>query len=116
MIGVERPGSAFPAARAELERSGHDVTVVTTGLGGRGKFQNLNALLAGHDLAAFDWVLVVDDDVALPRRFLDAFVCHAEGLQLAQPAIAATPTRRGRTPAGVPGRPCAPRRSWRSGP
>jgi hypothetical protein len=33
-------------------------------------------------------VLVVDDDVALPRGFLDAFLCAAEraGLKLAQPA------------------------------
>jgi GT2 family glycosyltransferase len=86
VLAVERPGAAFPAARAELERSRHDVTVATTGLGGRGKFQNLNALLAAHDLAAFDWVLVVDDDVVLPRRFLDVFLRHADGLQLAQPA------------------------------
>ena len=43
-------------------------------------------LLARRDLAAFDWVLVVDDDVVLPRGFLDAFLHHARGLQLAQPA------------------------------
>jgi hypothetical protein len=86
VIGVERPGSSFPAARAELERSVHDVTVAATGLGGRGKFQNLNVLLAGHDLAGHDWVLVVDDDVVLPRGFLDRFLHHADGLQLAQPA------------------------------
>jgi hypothetical protein len=35
-----------------------------------------------------DWVLVVDDDVRLPRAFLDRFVavCEAFGLDLAQPA------------------------------
>jgi hypothetical protein len=35
-----------------------------------------------------DWLLVVDDDVRLPRAFLDRFVavCEAFGLDLAQPA------------------------------
>ena len=35
-----------------------------------------------------DWLLVIDDDVALPRGFLDAFVFLAERFQLrlAQPA------------------------------
>ena len=56
--------------------------------GERGKFENLNALLAAHPPAAYDWLLVIDDDVALPRGFLDAFLCAAErtGLKLAQPA------------------------------
>ncbi len=58
--------------------------------GDRGKFQNLNALLGAHAgaLAAADWLLVVDDDVVLPRGFLDRFLAAAEGagLRLAQPA------------------------------
>ena len=39
-------------------------------------------------LDGFDWLLVVDDDVALPRGFLDAFVFLAErfDLAMAQPA------------------------------
>jgi hypothetical protein len=38
--------------------------------------------------AGSDWLLVVDDDVRLPRAFLDRFVavCEAFGLDLAQPA------------------------------
>jgi hypothetical protein len=77
------------AARAELRRSRHDVTVdVAPATPGRGKFENLDALLARHDLGAYDWVIVTDDDVALPRRFLDTFIACAEagGLRLAQPA------------------------------
>jgi GT2 family glycosyltransferase len=76
------------AARAELLRSRHEVDVVTAPPGERGKFENLNALLAEHPAAGRDWLLVVDDDVALPRGFLDAFLCAAEraGLELAQPA------------------------------
>jgi hypothetical protein len=72
-----------------------------------GKFANLNEVVAaGGGLAVVagagglagehasdaspppDWVLVVDDDVRLPRAFLDRFVavCHAFRLDLAQPA------------------------------
>jgi GT2 family glycosyltransferase len=88
VLGIERPGSLMPAARAELERSRHDVAIVTAPAGARGKFENLNALLTEHPPDAYDWVLVVDDDVALPRGFLDAFLHVAEraGFELAQPA------------------------------
>jgi hypothetical protein len=87
---------------------------VATGLTG-GKFQNLNELLTRVGVRPLnkrdrekplviaknacegvrplnkvgaDWVLVVDDDVALPARFLDRFVavCEALGFALAQPA------------------------------
>jgi GT2 family glycosyltransferase len=87
-LGIERPGSIMGAARTELARSRHDVAVVTAPPGARGKFENLNALLAEHPPDGHDWLLVVDDDVALPRGFLDAFLCAAERarLKLAQPA------------------------------
>ncbi|HZV72219.1 MAG TPA: hypothetical protein VFF79_00735 [Conexibacter sp.] len=89
-IGIEREDVAglMPQARAELARSRHDVEVATSGVGGRGKFENLNALLDAHPLAGRDWLLVLDDDVALPHGFLDAFLFLAErfGLRLAQPA------------------------------
>jgi len=89
-IGIERDDRAnlMDAARAELARSRHDVEVATSGVGDRGKFENLNALLAAHPLAGRDWLLVLDDDVALPRGFLDAFLFLAERfeLKLAQPA------------------------------
>ncbi len=77
------------AAVAELRRSRHAVDVaVARGYGGRGKFENLNALLAGRSLDRCDWLLVVDDDVVLPRGFLDRFLFLAErfGFMLAQPA------------------------------
>jgi GT2 family glycosyltransferase len=88
VLGVERPGMIMDAARAELLGSRHDVEVHTTGLGGRGKFENLNALLAAHPPGGFDWLIVLDDDVALPPGFLDRFihVAEAAGLRLAQPA------------------------------
>ena len=72
-----------------LSRSGrHQVTVAIAPMGDRGKFDNINLALAGHDLTQFDWLLIVDDDIALPPDFLDLFVgfCQREGLQLAMPA------------------------------
>ena len=88
VLGVERPGLLMDAARGELQRSRHAVTMHTRPPGSAGKFANLNALLAGRDPAGHDWLLVVDDDVALPRGFLDAFLALAEeaDLVLAQPA------------------------------
>jgi len=89
-IGIEREDRAnlMDTARAELRRSRHDVEVATCGVGGRGKFENLNALLDAHPLDDRDWLIVLDDDVALPRGFLDAFLFLAERfeLKLAQPA------------------------------
>ncbi|HLY49309.1 MAG TPA: hypothetical protein VKR21_08940 [Solirubrobacteraceae bacterium] len=89
-LGVEREGEAnlLGRARAELARSRHDVKFATTTTQGRGKFENLNLLLASNPPAGFDWVLLVDDDVLLPAGFLDVFLFLVErfGLQLAQPA------------------------------
>ena len=87
----------------ELRGSHHDVEIV---LGARavtapelgaltaaehlegGKFENLNALLEARDPAERDWLVVVDDDVVLPRKFLDRFLAISEalGFALAQPA------------------------------
>jgi hypothetical protein len=72
----------------ELLRSRHDVELHTCPPQGRGKFENLNVLLAEHPARDHDWLLVVDDDVELPRGFLDRllFVCERFSLALAQPA------------------------------
>jgi hypothetical protein len=90
VIGIEREDrpNLMAQARTELRRSRHDVEIATSGVGGRGKFENLNALLAAHSLEGRDWLVVLDDDVALPRGFLDAFLFLAERfeLKLAQPA------------------------------
>jgi GT2 family glycosyltransferase len=90
VLGVERPERSELAAaiRSELERSRHDVELHTGGPGNLGKFENLNRLLAAHPVAAYDWLLAVDDDVVLPRGFLDRLLFLAErfDLQLTQPA------------------------------
>ena len=78
----------WTAPAAELERSRHELEIAVCEPGTRGKFENLNRLLAGRDLSQVDWLLVLDDDVELPRGFLDAFIEAAEqaGLSIAQPA------------------------------
>ncbi|HEY2571776.1 MAG TPA: glycosyltransferase family 2 protein [Solirubrobacteraceae bacterium] len=93
-IGVVRPVHATLAAdiRAELSRSRHEVELHTRPPGELGKFQNLNRLLAervgGSPIQEYDWLLVLDDDIELPRGFLDRllFLCERFHLQLAQPA------------------------------
>jgi GT2 family glycosyltransferase len=89
-IGVERQDvpNILAAARSELLRSRHQVDFVSTTAGTQGKFENLNQLLATHPATGYDWLLLVDDDVALPGHFLDEFLFLAEryDLALAQPA------------------------------
>jgi hypothetical protein len=110
VAGIYRPGSAldFEPLRSKRHEVGlalgatgqaaHEGTVAE-GLAG-GKFENLNRVLAGEaggSAAAvggasaggdFDWLLVVDDDVRFPPRFLDRFlaVCERFRFDLAQPA------------------------------
>jgi GT2 family glycosyltransferase len=89
-IGVVRPERATSAARirAELLRSRHEVELRTCPPDGLGRFENLNRLLSEHPPAGRDWLLVIDDDIDLPRGFLDRllFLCERFDLQLAQPA------------------------------
>jgi hypothetical protein len=89
-LGIERTDvpNVLAQARAALQRSRHEVTFAAGPAGERGKFQNLNQLLSDHPAAGHDWLLLIDDDVVLPRGFLDAFVFLAERFDfaLAQPA------------------------------
>ncbi|HMD57777.1 MAG TPA: glycosyltransferase family 2 protein [Solirubrobacteraceae bacterium] len=89
-LGVVRDEHAAlaSAARAELQRTRHGLQLDTCAPEGRGRFENLNLLLRSHVPDAFDWLLIIDDDVELPRGFLDRFlfVCERFGFALAQPA------------------------------
>jgi hypothetical protein len=104
VLSIYRPGSMLPQAISRLHSDRHTVELalgaigepdpalaadtLVEGLEG-GKFENLNRLLrAVPPVADFDWTLVVDDDIALPARFLDRFValCDRLALDLAQPA------------------------------
>jgi hypothetical protein len=91
VLGVDRPGGEGLMSRAldELRGSRHELELaIAPEPGGRGKFENLNALLREHPAEGHDWLLVIDDDVALPRGFLDGllFVAERFDLRLAQPA------------------------------
>jgi len=108
-----RPKNAglVEALRGPLASDHHDVDLRIVDPAGRARFAVIEdeALRAGpspgappsqEDAAAvpahapstagpaFDWLLIVDDDVALPAHFLDRFValCEAAELDLAQPA------------------------------
>jgi hypothetical protein len=90
VLGIERPERSELARsiRAELGRSRHEVDVHFAPAGDRGKFENLNLLLESHRPREHDWLFAVDDDISLPRGFLDRFLFIAERfrLDLAQPA------------------------------
>ncbi len=89
-LSVQRPERArlTQAIAAELARTRHQLELHTTPAGDAGKFENLNRLLAEHPARGHDWLLVIDDDVELPRGFLDRFLflCERFSLTLAQPA------------------------------
>jgi hypothetical protein len=90
VLSVVRAENAESYGRAlgVLRRSRSEIVALELAPEGRSKFENLNLLLERAELASFDWVLVMDDDVELPPRFLDAFLYLAERyrLRLAAPA------------------------------
>jgi GT2 family glycosyltransferase len=93
VLTVARPQNAraVGAVGRELGASHHDALLrLVPPAEGAGKWANLNAALIAHPPRGFDWLLLVDDDVELPRDFLDVFISLAErhGFRLAQPAHA----------------------------
>lgn len=85
---AERAGAAA-AAGQELERSRHHVDFrLAPAHPGAGKWENLNTALRANPTQDHDWLLIVDDDVVLPHRFLDPFLflCDRFHFTLAQPA------------------------------
>ncbi|MEJ7788561.1 MAG: glycosyltransferase [Thermoleophilaceae bacterium] len=104
VLAVYRPHSKLPEALPRLSSDRHEVRLllgatdeadpalaqhtVATAMAG-GKFENLNRLLAAAPpLDELDWLVLVDDDVALAPRFLDRHIalCERLGLDLSQPA------------------------------
>jgi GT2 family glycosyltransferase len=90
VLCIERPQhrALVDGIRSELGRTRHQLEFHLSAPGELGKFENLNRLLAAHPPEGHDWLLVLDDDVVLPRGFLDRLVFLAErfSLDLAQPA------------------------------
>src|SRR5687768_15397960 len=72
-VSVARPERAGSSAAAayELERTRvHSVDVrLAAPRPGAGKWESLDGLLAHTPAAGYDWLLVFDDDVILPRGF-----------------------------------------------
>ncbi|MDQ8043604.1 MAG: glycosyltransferase [Solirubrobacteraceae bacterium] len=104
-VAIARNPAAFDPIAASLTATHHAVDLDVQPIDHRGKFERLNAILAAHDLTQYDHVLLVDDDVELPRGFTDRLVWATEraGLLLAQPAHrrhshAAWPVTRRRLP------------------
>jgi hypothetical protein len=87
VAGVHRPGSRLDPEPLRSERHAVRFAFGDSEQLGGGKFENLNGVLADR-ADDFDWLLVVDDDIRLPARFLDRFVavCERFELDLAQPA------------------------------
>jgi hypothetical protein len=71
-----------------LDKVHPELAPVSYGTGPGAKFVLLNSLLNARPVADFDWVLVLDDDVAVHKGSLAMFIAIAEtaGFSLAQPA------------------------------
>jgi hypothetical protein len=97
-------GAALEQALPRIRESVHNVRVVLGSMGEAaasltdetaltnlrgGKFANLNRVAETAGPLAADWVLIVDDDIAVDRHFVDRLLIGAERfrLSLAQPAL-----------------------------
>jgi hypothetical protein len=107
VLGVytQAGAASMEAAVSRLQASSHDVRVALGSLGpaasaltlvtaatemAGGKLANVNRLAEEAAPGAADWILLLDDDVVVPRRrFLDRLVFLAEHLRLdiVQPAL-----------------------------
>lgn len=69
-------------------QTSHNVNVAVTPMAPVGKFDNINRAILDQDIAQYDWLLIIDDDIAIPDNFLDLllYFAHSCGLKLAQPA------------------------------
>ncbi|MGH9447667.1 MAG: hypothetical protein ACRD3O_18350 [Terriglobia bacterium] len=72
---------ALDTVHGDLER-------YSRGAGAGSRCALLNSLIAGRDLAEFDWIIVMDDDFEFQRGSLASFLAAAQEAQvsLAQPA------------------------------
>ncbi|TML79073.1 MAG: hypothetical protein E6G07_08420 [Actinobacteria bacterium] len=104
VLSIYRPDTdALRRALGELRRTRHSLRTALGAMGNpdpaladetvaaglaRGKFANLNTVADAAGGGGAHWIVVVDDDVALPEGFLDRFlaVCEHLDLTMAQPA------------------------------
>jgi len=92
VVGVEVPsrGGALQRIAAELAQSRHEVVTSLVPMRTKGKFENIDDAIdaAGQPVASFDWLIITDDDVGLPRNFTDRYIAAATlaDLTVSQPA------------------------------
>lgn len=88
-VSVPERTSGLQRVMQRLSATRHNVTTATVPMQDRGKFDNINAELQQYgSLDEFDWIVVTDDDVMLPAKFLDRFLYLTSryDLKIAQPA------------------------------
>src|SRR5205814_2291856 len=75
-LGVEVPSQPeFMAhVKGTLPISRHSVRFGVKPTEARPKFDNLNDLLVEHLKPDVDWLIITDDDIAIPPNFLDVFI------------------------------------------
>jgi hypothetical protein len=90
LAAVDVPGREATLRRvtADVANSRHAVEPTFVPMGSLGKFDNINKALIGKSLSRFDWLLIVDEDIAVPRGLLDILIGEAlqRGFKVAQPA------------------------------
>jgi hypothetical protein len=92
IAGVEVPSRAGALERIArlLSISSHEVDVSTIAMKPQGKFANVDDALANapKQISAYDWLVIVDDDVSFHDKFLDRYLALAMAaeLDISQPA------------------------------
>lgn len=92
VVGVEVParGNALNRITRQLVASRHDVIVSTVPMKPKGKFENVDEAIRAAKTALddVDWLMIIDDDVALPKNFTDDYIAAASlaDVVVSQPA------------------------------
>ena len=85
VVGVEVIGRSEDLRKvfSSLSSKLHHVTYLEAPMQeGLGKFQNINRVLSHVSLEQYEWLIVLDDDIAVPSNFLDQFLFLAENQKL----------------------------------
>lgn len=89
-FGIQSPkrGESLKEIFARFNSGRHDLTCISRGVGTFGKIENSNLLMSSQDLSAYDYVLMTDDDIAIPENFIDDIIAISEiaNLDIAGPA------------------------------
>lgn len=92
VVAVSVPGreSDLENVRKSLSASRHNIEFRTVPMRDKGKLQNTNDALrdASRKLEDYDWVIMTDDDIAVPKGFMDRYIAVASesGFDISQPA------------------------------